>query len=229
MNAAPATATAERDPSARILLLFAVRDEARHFRPSTGVNCAVVISGIGKPNAEHALRQSLEAGFPHLVLTCGYAGGLNPALRQGEVVFDADAESGLRESLPKLGARPARFHCADRVIVTAAEKQALWQLTNADAVEMESAVVRDICHRRHIPTATIRVISDDAHQDLPMDFNPLSKPDGNISYRKLARALVGSPGLVPKLLRFQRELGICGRALGKVLGDVVDSVTQGKP
>ena len=229
MSVEPATGQSARDPDARVLVCFAVRDEARHFRPRDNTRCEVLVSGIGKLNAERALLRALEAGSPRLVLTCGYAGGLNPQLRQGEVVFDADPESGLVALLAKLGSKPVRFHCADRVITTATEKQALWQLTNADAVEMESSVIRDICLRRHIPTATIRVISDDAGQDLPMDFNSLSGPDGNISYGRLTLALVRSPGLVPKLMRFQRELRTCGRALGRVLSEVVDNPAQDVP
>lgn len=218
-----------RDSTARILVCFAVRDEARHFRPPADWNGVVLVSGIGKLNAERALRQALAADPPRLVLTCGYAGGLNPQFQQGEIIFDADAASGLAELLVKGGAKRGRFHCAERIATTSAEKQALWRLTNADAVEMESAVIRELCRSHNIPSATIRVISDDARQDLPMDFNQLAGPDGNINYRKLAGALLKSPRLVPKLMRFQRELAGCGRALGQTLQALVANLAQGVP
>ena len=95
-----------------------------------------------------------------------------------------------------------------------AEKAALLKLTSADAVEMESGVIRTLCQQRDIPSATIRVISDDAGQDLPMDFNRVAGADGNMNYFKLAAALARSPSLVPKLRRFQRELDACSRQLG---------------
>jgi adenosylhomocysteine nucleosidase len=229
MNAPHGSPGAEPNRSHAVLVLFAVRDEARHFTPPPGVACEVVVSGMGKANAERALRRMLDLAFPQLVLTCGYAGGLNPELQLGDVVFETDPSGRLAELLLKHGAKPGRFHCADRVVTTAMEKQALWQLTGADAVEMESGVVREICARRNIPTATVRVISDAVNQDLPLDFNELSGPDGNIRWWGLARALMRSPELVPKLMRFQRELARSGVALGSVLEKVVAEAVQGVP
>jgi adenosylhomocysteine nucleosidase len=213
-NAAPAR-------GGRVLVCFAVREEARHFQPPPDCACQVVISGIGASNAKRALLGALTAFTPELVLTCGYAGGLSPDLPMGKVIFDADESTELKSHLIGLGAAPVQFFCANRIAVTVAQKHALRHQTGADAVEMESGVVRAVCRERGIPAATVRVISDDAHTDLPLDFNQLAKADGNISYGRLAVALVKSPGLVPKLMRFQRELAGCSRRLGDTLRDLL--------
>ena len=217
MSADCGTRNAESGKGGRILVLFAVRDEAKHFRSPRDAGVEVVISGIGKANAERALLNALKSSSPRLVLTCGYAGGLDPQLTQGTVVFDADADAPLAPLLVKRGAVPVKFFCAGRIAVTAADKQTLRNQTRANAVEMESGVIRELCRQRGIPAATIRVISDAVNQDLPLDFNQLAGADGNISYAKLAGALVRSPGLVPKLMRFQRELDGCSRKLGGML------------
>ena len=220
MNAEGGVRSAEQTHDRKLLVLFAVRDEAKYFQPP-GPDCGVVISGIGKANAERALLKSIEGGSPRLVLTCGYAGGLNPQFKHGDVVFDSDAGGELAGALKKLGAKPGRFHCADRIITTIAEKQALLKAKGADAVEMESGVIRELCGQRGIPSATIRVISDDAGQNLPMDFNCVAGADGNMNYFKLAAALAKSPSLVPKLMRFQRELDACSHRLSEVLGKLL--------
>lgn len=206
----------------RVLVLFAVRAEARRFSLSANSGCTVVVSGIGKANAERALTSAL-VHRPQLVLTCGFAGGLNPDLKHGDVLFDADVESGIEGTLLRLGVKRGKFHCSDRIVATAEEKEALRHLTGADAVEMESGVIRAVCKNRGIPSATIRVISDDARQDLPLDFNQLAGADGNISYLKLACALARSPGLVPKLIRFQGELDSCANTLGRVLTGLIEA------
>jgi adenosylhomocysteine nucleosidase len=217
MSAARGTGSADQNQGGKTLVCFAVREEAKYFRPANA-NCRVVVSGIGKANAERALLKSIEDEPPRLVLTCGYAGGLNPRFKHGDVLFDADAGSTFAHAFANIGAMPAKFHCADRIIATTAEKRTLFQTTNADAVEMESGVIRELCRQRGIPSATIRVISDDAGENLPMDFNKIAGADGNMNYLKLAGALLKSPGLVPKLMRFQRELDGCSRKLADALG-----------
>jgi len=225
MNAECGTRSAKQNQSRKILVCFAVPEEAKHFQPP-GSNCEVVVSGIGKANAERALLKSIEGGSPRLVLTCGYAGGLNPRFKHGDVLFEADAGCTFSDALAKLGAVPGKFHCADRIITTVGEKQRLRQATRADAVEMESGVIRELCRQRGIPSATVRVVSDDAGQDLPMDFNKIAGADGNMSYLRLAGALVKSPGLVPKLMRFQRELDGCARKLGATLRELLAGIER---
>lgn len=220
MSAASRMQEAEPGRSQKIIVCFAVREEAKYFQ-SPHPNCEVIISGIGQANARQAISRSIASDSPRLVLTCGFAGGLNPRFKRGDVLFDSDPAYTLPATLARLGALPGKFDCANRIITTVAEKQNQWRATGADAVEMESGVIRALCRERGIPSATIRVISDDSTQDLPLDFNKIAGSDGNMSYLKLARALVKSPGLVPKLMRFQRELDACSRALDGILNNLL--------
>ena len=201
----------------RVLFCFAVEQEAK-FVSQPGRE--ILITGIGRENAERTLGRAIKQP-PQLVLTCGFAGGLNPLLASGTVVFSTDEDAGLSPALLAAGACPVRFHCSDRVATTAAEKQSLWETTGADAVEMESGIIRAICRTRGIPSATLRVISDAAQETLPLDFNLFMTADQRLNYGKLILALLSSPRTIPAILRLQRQTQIAAKNLARVLSQVI--------
>ena len=197
----------------------------------------VRITGIGRKNAEKAVREVLKTFSPQWVLTCGFAGGLNPDLKLGEVVFEtpltpslspSDGErvsvrtgEGLFSKLLAAGAKPAKIFCAERIATTIAEKKKLRDETGADAVEMESEAIHAVCRERGIPCATARVVSDTANENLPLDFNQLAKPDLSLDYGKLAWAVVRSPGKIGALLRLQKNCRFAAGQLADTLAKVI--------
>ncbi|HEV2436912.1 MAG TPA: hypothetical protein VG077_13010 [Verrucomicrobiae bacterium] len=248
------------------LICFALKEEAAPFRTFAARKPGLVIllTGIGRQNAEKAVRDLLVGGAsvpasrsrgdsiaqnrlvsslapPELVLTCGFAGGLNPDLKLGDVVFDIRRSRGdetqikggkqsepthvgcydLREQLLAASAKPANFFCADRVVTTVAEKRKLRDESGADAVEMESAAIHAVCRERGIPCATIRVISDSVNEDLPLDFNALSRPDKSLDYGRLFLAIAKSPGKIRALMKLQKQTRFAAERLAEVLVDIL--------
>ena len=221
----------------RILICFALKEEAALFRKIAADkrDVDIIVTGVGRKNAEKSLREFLATNSPKLVLTCGFAGGLNPDLKLGEVVFELtdrrgefhepqtekkirdSQSSSLREKLLAAGAKPAKFFCADRITTTVAEKKRLRAETGADAVEMESAAIHAVCAEKHIPCVTIRVISDTANEDLPLDFNALARPDKNLDFGKLAWAIAKSPGKIGALMELRRKTRFAAERLAEVL------------
>jgi adenosylhomocysteine nucleosidase len=246
-----------------ILICFALKEEAAPFQTGLrrGHHVSILLTGIGRQNAEKSVREFLNScrsrgnetqikeklETPHvvsydpdLVLTCGFAGGLNPDLKLGDMVFEFTSrrnefhesqiknevgnligDSCLRETLLAAGAKPAKFFCADRIATTAAEKKQLRDETGADAVEMESAAIHAVCAERGIPCATVRVISDTASEDLPLDFNTLARPDKSLDFGKLAWAIAKSPGKIGALMELQRKTKFAAEQLAVVLEKII--------
>ena len=202
----------------RVLFCFAVEQEAKFF---SYPGMEVLITGIGRENAERRLHSALKRSAWQLVLSCGFAGGLNPYLTTGTVVFSSDEDAGLTPTLLAARACPVRFHCSHRVATTVEEKRMLWETTGADAVEMESEIIRAICRAHGIPSATIRVISDAANENLPVDFNVFMTSEQKLNYAKLVLSLLTSPAKIPAMLRLQRQTQLAARNLAGVLSRVV--------
>ncbi|MBI3191127.1 MAG: hypothetical protein HYZ36_00555 [Pedosphaera parvula] len=186
----------------------------------------ILITGMGQRNAGRAIRVRLEQPPPTLVISSGFAGGLNPELIRGNIIFDADADFPLVDALRQAGARVARFHCSPTVVVSTADKQLLWQATGADAVEMESSVIRDACRQHGIPSATVRVISDAAHESLPLDFNRLLTENLTMDYGKLSLALLKAPGKIGELIRFQRKIQAAASRLAATLSTTLTAFSE---
>ena len=205
-----------------LLVCFALKEEAGAFQKlTTGrEQISILITGIGKNNAKRSVRSFLANNSPKRVFTGGFAGGLDPTLVIGDVIFSTD-DLAVRKKLTAAGAKSARFFCASRMATTVAEKTELRRTTGADVVEMESEAIHAVCRERGIPCVTVRVISDTANEDLPLDFNQLSKPDMNLDFAKLLWAIVKSPGKIGALLRLQKQSRLAAEKLAAVLAQVI--------
>jgi adenosylhomocysteine nucleosidase len=211
----------------RVWFCFALPEERRFAELEAE---SVLVTGMGPRRARRALEAALERRVaPHLVWSCGFAGGLHPSWKTGAVLFQPPAERGpfWRDCLRQSGAVEGRFVAAQRVAVTAEEKRRLHADTGADAVDMESGALAEVCRERGMDFGIIRVISDAAQEDLPLDFNRLMTAEDRLHWGRLLWAVAASPGRISGLLRLRRQTLVAARALGAVLTGVGREVESG--
>lgn len=206
-----------------IVVCFALGEEAGPFKKQSGDALPIFYTGIGRVNAEKAVNEYLKDHAPGLLLTCGFAGGLAPGLKIGDVVFEASAKGSeaVRAKLIATGVKEAKIVCVDRIASTAKEKKQLREQTGADAAEMESGAVQAICRERGIPCATVRVISDTAEEDLPLDFNQFLTPEKTLDMSKLMLAVAKAPWKMGALMKLQNSTKQAAQQLADVLMKVV--------
>ena len=204
--------------SSLTLVCFAVPQEAKPFQKLMRgrADVRVLITGMGARNAGRAAREAWQELRPSRVFTCGFAGALDPSLLIGDVLCARDT--------PVRGAKPVTFHCATRVAVTVEEKSKLRAQTGADAVEMESAVIARVCREAGVPCVTLRVVSDTAQEDLPLDFNTLLDGNDQLSSVKLALAILKAPHKIPALIGLGRNSARAASRLAHALVAALDTV-----
>jgi hypothetical protein len=86
---------------------------------------------------------------------------------------------------------------------------------------MESGVIRAICRERGVPSATVRVISDAANEDLPLDFNRFMSEEQSLSVGRLGLSVAASPWKIGALLQFQKQIRLAAERLARVLVTVL--------
>ncbi len=152
-----------------------------------------VANGPGPRAVEKALENRIDVQG---IVSAGFCGALDPALRVGDIVEDG-------------------IVCSDRVAVTAQEKADLRAKTGAAAVDMESAAVAQKAQQWRVEFRSMRAVSDAASDDLPLDFNLYRDARGRFSRGRIAMAAVSNPfRTIPGLLRFERNCRVAAESLG---------------
>lgn len=201
------------------LICFAVPQEMAGFRRCRrqAPLARALLTGMGAENATKAVEQAICASRPSLILSCGFAGGLNPALPRGQLVCGAGTPEPWRAELQSLGVRPSRFLTVTRIVSTAAAKGRLWLETGADVAEMESEAIEQVSREHGVPFLSIRIVSDAWNEDLPMDFHEVLDAGMRISVVRLGIRLLRQPSLVLPLIQLGRSSAQCSRSLGQLL------------
>lgn len=174
----------------------------------------LIANGPGTGLVEEALTEKRDVSG---IVSTGFCGALDPALRVGDIVIDG-AFTLPREAGPT--SRVSKILSLDRVAVTSREKLALHQKTGAAAVEMEAAAVSRKAAEWGVPFYSIRAVSDTAGEDMPLDFNLYRDAQGRFSRSRIARAALARPfAAIPALLRLNRHCQMAAESLGDFFAD----------
>ena len=190
----------------RVAVLFALQREAAPFRRAARdlKHVSIHVSGVGRACAREAAERLLSDSQPGLVIAAGFCGALAPALRVGDVVTSP------------------RILTVDHLVSDPAEKRRLAELHGADAVDMESAAVAEVCAARGVAFLAVRAVSDALDTALSPELVRLLA-GGNVSVWRAIRALVCKPALLGEFRRLARDTKIAARTLAdelvRILGE----------
>jgi len=202
--------------SSAIVVLTALQIEARALR---GAAADVRIIGIRAGR----LRRDMIDGCSAIVLA-GLAGGLDPALRCGDLVLHDPCGAVPPETLPH--ARRAHIHCSGEIVDEASYKNVLFRATGCAAVEMESGAVSRMAEAAGVPFVHVRVILDAADERLDPTMVRLIDRDGNVRLGSAVALLVRRPMSIKTMLRLRRRTKTALRELRIAVGEVIESLSS---
>jgi adenosylhomocysteine nucleosidase len=165
----------------------------------------LVIGGMGRTRAREATKVLIDGHRPRWIISAGFAGGLDPALKRSDVLMPneiVDMDDGrfqIDVSVPETAGSSlstGRLLTVDTIARTAAEKAALREQFGADAVDMESSAVAAVCSERGVRLLSIRVVSDEAGIDLPKEVASLMTRSGSYQVGAALRAIWNRPSSV---------------------------------
>jgi adenosylhomocysteine nucleosidase len=164
---------------------------------------AVAVAGVGRAAARLATELLVAGHQPRWLLSAGFAGALDPALRRNDIVLpheiiDLEGRRFTVEVPDALAGQERHPHqrllTVDRVILEHEEKQSLRRNFDAHCVDMESSAVADVCSHRLLRFLSVRVISDDASTTLPREVATILAHTGSYRVGAALRALWQRPG-----------------------------------
>jgi adenosylhomocysteine nucleosidase len=238
----------------RILVTFAVEAEfapwrkvrqfvkqtdgsAEYFAARIGsANVNVVLTGVGGKSAWLETTRIVWDGDVDICVSSGLAGALRAEYQLGDILAAKEvqaiswnrvvaSDAKLIQLAQEHGARAVgSFYSADRVIGSASEKRELGRV--ADAVEMESGEVLHEASAFGAKVIAIRGISDAVDEDLPLDFNRVMTPAGEVSIPRVLGEVVRHPMSAPALVRFGKQSRMAAEKLGAFLDRYLEGVAS---
>ena len=188
--------------------------EARLARP-----LGLARAGGGLPDGAEAAAEWLAGQGVEGLVSFGLAGGLDPALRPGDLVVPHSVREGDRVTAtdPRLSARfgpPGGMLLAGTAVVAdAGEKARLFERTGAIAIDLESGAVARVAMRHGLPFAVLRAICDPAERTLPPAALAALDNAGVIGIARVLASVARHPGQVPGLIALGRDAAAARAAL----------------
>ncbi len=202
----------------------------RAKRPAPPIACAGASAERAHAHAARLIAQGAE-----VVLSFGLCGGLDPALRPGDLLLAEVTVSGSGQRFPVSAPLRARVEArlrkagltvaggnllgSDTPVAAAEEKQALFGQTGARAVDMESHGVAAAAQAAGAQVLVVRAVADPAERNVPRAALNAVGPDGRLRlFRSLAIMYV-RPWEGPALVRLAYEARLGFDTLERVAAD----------
>jgi len=198
--------------------------DGRDFKFFEKKSVVLVCGGIGAEAARRAAEAIVNLYRPELLISAGFAGGLDPAFPIGQVVmprYVIDAKDGSRTDCGTGEGLLISF----AAVANVEQKNKLWQAYGAQIVDMEAAAVARSAEAHGIKFLACKVISDTSRSTLPPISSFVDRDGRFHSFGFIAHVAL-RPWLWAKVYRLASDSAIAAQRLCSVLTENFGSFSQ---
>ena len=225
-----------------------VHDGVRFFESASMPNVVVVEGGMGREKAERATRLLIDKCGPDLIVSAGFAGGVTPEARVGDVficnqlwalpgpatfwtedgaqsrtLINGDLMKRLSESIESVAESCTWGGCltVDQLVYNHDLKWWIGDTFLVDVIDMESYWVSEIATERGLPHLVVRTVLDPMEQRLPPFVSEAAADEKTRTLIRGAAHIVRHPGDLNKLVHLLSQVRCASEQLAKALSAVV--------
>ena len=201
-----------------IAITFALRAEstqlAAQLREKKINDRRIVIwhTGVGQKHCLLRMNQLLEAKRPDFLISSGFAGGAREDLQVGDLILaenfsDRQLLAKAEQILAGDKVRAVKIFTSATIVDSIADRNEIARANSAAAVDMETAVIADVCAKHGVRMLSLRVITDSVQDPLPVPPPVLFNIDRQqTDFATLLRYLLRHPGATRRLLTFSGQI-----------------------
>jgi len=191
-------------------------------------SATLICGGIGAEAARRATEAIINEVSPSQVISVGFAGALDPALKVGDVLEPRtviNASDGARTEI-RFG---KGILVSSATVASKDQKVRLAKSYNSIAVDMEAAAVAQGAEARGVEFAAVKAISDAADFIMPARMDCFVGVDGTFRSTKFASHVALRPWLWPRTIALARNSAKASQALCDALATYLDRETLSRP
>jgi adenosylhomocysteine nucleosidase len=198
----------------------------------------VVLTGVGKANAERAAECTIMKYSPDLALSIGFGGALYEDAVIGEIVWGSRIfliHDDITETLdlPNLkdivGKLPGNFGVREGSILTLARwmkkadiKKVLPNELSFPVCDMETFFIAKSAIEKRFPFYAIRSITDRAGEEIPQEFLSVTDERGEYRLSRALKLILGKPGLMKDVVKVGRNSRIASNNLWYAVRSLIE-------
>ena len=202
-----------------------IEHSGRRYRLFENGDAAVICGGVGAESARRATEAIIQEFRPSQVLSVGFAGALDPALKVSEIFEPrtvVNAADGVRTDTGCGQGTLVSF----TAVAGREQKEKLRAAYSAAAVDMEAAAVAQGAGLRGVPFGALKVVSDEASFVMPPQEDFMGT-DGGFRSTYFALHVATRPWLWGTTIALARNSRRASRALCVALEQYLNRAVAG--